>query len=266
MDYQSYDEEQNNAKAKEDKLQKFVNWQHYDSMKHGRCFTLSLSDEISKFGIKKLDFKLKRYSSAIFIHTPGNFLKASTGKMRYQKLVHRGVIYRLSINHEFNELLYFGGDSCKNEQEYSRDLCTDKSVETEMLNQFGCTSPFGPNKKQICQASIISEEAVSLNVTKIYKNGLFNTETYGECLNPCSFFTFTLTDSFDYVSNEGFGKADTSLELNFENVIKVNKGYHAYSELSLIAEIGGYVGLFLGVSVNQITNLIEYVVLKIQQH
>ena len=85
-------------------------------------------------------------------------------------------------------------------------------------------------------------------------------------MNPCSFFTFTLTDSFDYVSNEGFGKADTSLELNFENVIKVNKGYHAYSELSLIAEIGGYVGLFLGVSVNQITNLIEYVVLKIQQH
>ena len=176
------------------------------------------------------------------------------------------MIYHLSINPEFNELLDFGGDSCNNEQGYSIDLCTDKSVETEMLNQFGCTSPFGPNKKQICQASIIIEEAVALNVTKIYKNGLFNTETYGECLNPCSFFTFTLTDSFDYVSNEGFGKADTSLELNFENVIKVNKGYHAYSELSLIAEIGGYVGLFLGVSVNQITNLIEYVVLKIQQY
>ena len=85
-------------------------------------------------------------------------------------------------------------------------------------------------------------------------------------MNPCSFFTLTLTDSVDYVSNEGFGKADTSLELNFENVIKVNKGYYAYSELSLIAEIGGYVGLFLGVSVNQITNLIEFVVLKIQQY
>ena len=259
MDYQSYDEEQNNAK--EDNLQKFVNWQQYDSMKHGRCFTLSLSHELTKFGVKKLSFELKRYSSAVFIHTPGNFLKASTGKMRYQKLVHRGVIYRLSINHEFNELLDFGGDSCNDEKEYSRDFCTEKSVEMEMLKQFGCTSPFGQNKTQICKAG---EKA--LNVTQIYKNGLYNTETYGECLNPCSFFTFTLTDLIDYVSKEGFGNADTSLELNFEKIIKVTKGYYAYSELSLIAEIGGYVGLFLGVSVNQITNLIEYLVLKIQQY
>ena len=264
MDYQSYDEKQNNANAKEENLQKYISWQQYDSMKHGRCFTLSLSHEITKFGIKKISFELKRYSSAVFIHTPGNFLKAIVGKMRYQKPVHRGVVYRLSMNHEFNDLLDFGGDSCiddEDEKKYSRDLCTDKSVEMEMLSQFGCTSPFGPDKNQICKAG---EEA--LNVTEIYKNGLFNTETYGECLNPCSFFTFTLTDSIEYVSNEGFGNADTKVEINFEKVIKVTKGYYAYSELSLIAEIGGYVGLFLGVSVNQITNLIEYLVLKIQQY
>ena len=57
-----------------------------------------------------------------------------------------------------------------------------------------------------------------------------------------------------------------SIQIGFEKIIKVTKGYYAYSELSLIAEIGGYVGLFLGVSVNQITNLIEYLVLRIQQY
>ena len=43
----------------------------------------------------------------------------------------------------------------------------------------------------------------------------------------------------------------------FKENIKVTKAYHVYSGLSLIAEIGGYVGLFLGVSINQVTNLFD---------
>ena len=43
--------------------------------------------------------------------------------------------------------------------------------------------------------------------------------------------------------------------LKFEQLIKETKSYYAYSGLSLIAEIGGYVGLFLGISINQLTVL-----------
>ena len=49
------------------------------------------------------------------------------------------------------------------------------------------------------------------------------------------------------------------LSINFKENIKVNTSYYVYSGLTLIAEIGGYVGLFLGVSINQITNLIEWI-------
>ena len=38
---------------------------------------------------------------------------------------------------------------------------------------------------------------------------------------------------------------------------KVTQGQELYSLLSMVAEIGGYVGLFLGVSVNQITDLMD---------
>ena len=39
--------------------------------------------------------------------------------------------------------------------------------------------------------------------------------------------------------------------------IEVKEAYYLYSILSMIAEVGGYVGLFLGVSVNQVSQLIN---------
>ena len=53
--------------------------------------------------------------------------------------------------------------------------------------------------------------------------------------------------------------ANAQLSINFKENIKVNTSYFVYSGLTLIAEIGGYVGLFLGVSINQVTNLIEWI-------
>ena len=44
----------------------------------------------------------------------------------------------------------------------------------------------------------------------------------------------------------------------FPESFEVHKAYYAYDELSLIAEIGGYVGLFLGSSVYQITDLLGW--------
>ena len=55
-----------------------------------------------------------------------------------------------------------------------------------------------------------------------------------------------------------------SVYLNFGEIIKETKAYRLYSKLSLIAEVGGYVGLFLGVSINQISYLMEFMVLKIE--
>ena len=45
------------------------------------------------------------------------------------------------------------------------------------------------------------------------------------------------------------------LELRFQRFIKVSRSRLAYGWLELLAEVGGYVGLFLGVSINQISSL-----------
>ena len=59
--------------------------------------------------------------------------------------------------------------------------------------------------------------------------------------------------------------SSTVVWIYFEEIINVTKGYYLYSGLSMIAEIGGYVGLFLGVSVNHITTLMEYLALKFEK-
>ena len=53
-------------------------------------------------------------------------------------------------------------------------------------------------------------------------------------------------------------KAMQIIQFLFPESIRVQRAYYAYSGVSLIAEIGGYVGLFLGWSVYQITDVVEY--------
>ena len=167
-----------------------------------------------------------------------------------------GFTSHLTYTHEYNDKLDFGGDSCNNEKGYSRDLCTNKAIEIESLNTFGCTSPFGSNKDKIC-----TQDDEDGNITKLYNEAMHGSKAYGECLNPCSFFKMIPT-KFGLERNADFS---TVVWIYFEEIINVTKGYHLYSGLSLIAEIGGYVGLFLGVSVNHITSLMEYLALKFEK-
>ncbi len=48
------------------------------------------------------------------------------------------------------------------------------------------------------------------------------------------------------------------LEIYFNEFIKKGTTYYSYSALSLIAEVGGYVGLFLGCAIIQISQVFEY--------
>ena len=111
----------------------------------------------------------------------------------------------------------------------------------------------------------------AIKALKIYDEGMNMWKWNGsdllmtECLIPCSIFTFSTEaiNSKQELNNQG--NAHAIVEINFEDLIKVTTDYYTYTAVSLIAEIGGYVGLFLGISVNQIINLIDILVEKFQQ-
>ena len=63
------------------------------------------------------------------------------------------------------------------------------------------------------------------------------------CNKPCSYITLGTNTAWE---REKRYKTKVKLLIFFKENIKVTKAYHIYSGLSLVAEIRGYVGLFLG--------------------
>ena len=53
------------------------------------------------------------------------------------------------------------------------------------------------------------------------------------------------------------------VKIYFKSRISERRNIVTYDGVTLLAEIGGYVGLFLGISINQTINLLEYVVTKL---
>jgi hypothetical protein len=76
----------------------------------------------------------------------------------------------------------------------------------------------------------------------LYETLLAKRFTIEECPYPCS---FTRTSIRDKNTQYSAGKT----QFIFSNLVKTTKSRFSYRELELLAEFGGYVGLFLGISV-----------------
>ena len=81
----------------------------------------------------------------------------------------------------------------------------------------------------------------------LYQKLLNKRFTIEECLYPYTF----MESSFRKSAAIGDG-----LQLKFNKFIKSTKARYAYQELEMLAEFGGYVGLFLGISVYNLKEII----------
>ena len=147
----------------------------------------------------------------------------------------------------------YRGVPCKKEKDYQKDLCTTKMIEKELIDKVGCTTPFGHDKSQICR-----QEDDARKAFEIFANEIF---LESNCSNPCSLFSLAISNEEKQSSTNA---TYANLRIVFPKTIKVYDRSYTYSSLSLLAEIGGYVGLFLGISINQVINLLEYLVAKLE--
>ena len=98
-----------------------------------------------------------------------------------------------------------------------------------------------------------AEKALEFYKTKMQKID------YKECLKPCHYLKAYLVLS-QHVENQEFRHA----ALKFgDDGVQVTSAFEAYGELSLFADIGGYVGMFLGLSFSQLSELSNYVLSKL---
>ena len=84
-----------------------------------------------------------------------------------------------------------------------------------------------------------------------------------DCERPCSNIIIKADkireDKNFYTGKESINKV---VYLKFYQRVKVMRNQYAFPLLSLIAEIGGYVGLFMGVGILQTSNLLKMLALK----
>ena len=103
------------------------------------------------------------------------------------------------------------------------------------IDLFGCTSPFGRRKDRICQNLV-----TSMKVLKMYKEWFVNHHALNNCSNPCYFITTQVSITREEIYKL---KNVTRLKIYFDEVIKHTKAYYLYEEMTLIAEVGGFIGL-----------------------
>ena len=110
------------------------------------------------------------------------------------------------------------------------------------MESIGCTTPFGLELDNICNEKNKSSEAFQLFQDVILGTDI---QVAKECPYPCQFLMNRITTT-DYKEEND---TDNAILLEFDKYIKVTTSTYGYTELELLAELGGYVGLFLGLSV-----------------
>ena len=120
-------------------------------------------------------------------------------------------------------------------------------MDSHFLQYHGCTIPFQTNRPDQKQCHLTK------TMEKEYWNFLKNTVFKVHCQTPCELMDVTFPP-LNYVkgsSNEAF------VQLVLSDVIKVQTSFWSYPIISLLAEVGGYVGLLLGISLLDITKIID---------
>ena len=127
----------------------------------------------------------------------------------------------------------------------------------ESEKELGCTTPFHPDKSNIC-----IEGNKKLKAQSIFNAMLYNqTKAKKICMKPCQQYIISLNKEGSNISS-----SFTSLTMEFPKYVRVSSSYYSYNLLELLAEVGGYFGLFLGVSIIQISSLVKILMAKLDQY
>ena len=223
-------------------------WSHVDHSVYGRCYTTSSNAKMKEHngnGIRKMTLKIKT-KVKLFFHTPNMF--HTTGKLTTLYIDKPGDIL-IDLEHEVFEFTKFMNQECIKDKSYNDDMFTIEEFERNVMKEYGCTTPFGQLKDNICQDPTIGMKVFSLQKPFIDKHR-------GDFEIPCVLINSQAIIAKHQINPEKPNR--TKLNILFQDKIKVTRQFYVYSGLSMMADIGGYVGLFLGISINQIPALFDF--------
>ena len=233
-----------------------------DHYQHGRCFSAVPTPEMVKRRINSVGLYLKltnRNAPIIIFHTPGTLTKTLIDQPWMFYINRHSHKTRYAFEYEIHKRLNLGSEtSCEINDYYNYDLCKHQLAENRSLALFNCTTPYGPNKENIC-----TNQTVAKHVMGIYLDTWREADDL--CKVPCKSYNIRPTKMVELSNWFGQRKGYTLMSLFLKGNVITSNEVVLYSGLSMLAEIGGYVGLFLGVSITQTSTLIELLYEKYQK-
>ena len=151
------------------------------------------------------------------------------------------------MDYEVYHMLDYNNQPCQpyhQDHDYQKDECIDASIFKSSMTLVNCTKPFLKNKNHICTDKELAKKANQAGWASWQKRDI-------DCPNPCKYLKASYTKGLQVKSKR------KTISFFFPKSIKSFKAYYAYSLLSLIAEVGGYVGLVLGWSFYQLTHFMD---------
>ena len=238
----------------------------------GRCYSIQLGKKIVAQGVYQIDF-LSNMNLYIYFHHPGQFLSIDTKSKAYT-LKGRKHFVDMTYSIMNNTLKSESTIPCSDETNFGFDTCFYQAIAKNLMNEFNCVVPFIKTSKNtnIC----VNKTQTKVDKIMLAFKVLSLKTTIGTCMSPCTsmdFFFGVLSD--DAFKNDCQGllyqklrglesprleqpcDGKSFLRIYFKSNVKLQETVYDYTLLSLLAEIGGYTGLFLGISVANITTVLE---------
>ena len=225
-----------------------------DSNPYGRCYTFQPPEQSLKDGIYRMKLIFKA-EARVFVINNGVFGVKRAADSKFID-VYPNKTSRVNVEYSLYKMLDFQGIPCNNEKGYLLDKCVLNGLEKASLEMIGCVTPFGITKENICQDEQVAKRAFQLyNEFRNHYGDLKNVS----CLEPCSYMNIKIMKAYETKGYKNrVDKGQGLVLLSFNGQVHETVAYYSYDELSFIAEIGGYVGLFLGASIYQTADLFQF--------
>ena len=237
-------------------------WTRQNYQVFGRCYTYDAPDDVHRAEITSVKVTVKM-PALMYIHHPGQFFWVDTKGGSKVPIPNQGTMF-LNTQHSVTqfrphtELWKFGKNGsqsnshCNEVNDRGYDSCLATAYDQFFWTHFGCFYPLmtnQPDHKDYCNFSNFTEKQKD-DYNLLYK-GMITIENIASCQAPCS----TIETNFGIPQVKPY--SHKHLQVYFKNLITVKKSHISYPIESLFAELGGYLGLLLGVSLMDIKTVIE---------
>ena len=119
------------------------------------------------------------------------------------------------------------------------------------------------SQPHFCTNATLGKQAGILFRRHLWRTGNLR-EELKECLHPCELmdYRYDITQATMSVSKIN-GLFSSKIYISLKPYVMETEAQYTYSFLSMVAELGGYVGLFLGMSFIQLEDLVMWGLKKI---